>query len=177
MTRLQASNVLKKRPWRDGVAEIKKTAMGECISWRKTVVGHGGCHAHGAMAVHGRHGGKYRPTLYFFSFFFLKTSEDILARMKQGHASKPAVPMSNMQTTRTWRRRLSEACLFLPQLSNFRPFDATATQVELRWTANSFSDRHCAAMALLQSLFSLSLIARCRCLCFLFFSFFGTCCM
>ena len=70
MTRLQASNVLKKRPWRDGVAEIKKTAMGECISWRKTVVGHGGCHAHGAMAVHGRHGGKYRPTLYFFSFFF-----------------------------------------------------------------------------------------------------------
>ena len=86
----------------------------------------------------------------FFLFFFLKTSEDILARMKQGHASKPAVPMSNMQTTRTWRRRLSEACLFLPQLSNFRPFDATATQVELRWTANSFSDRHCAAMALLQ---------------------------
>ena len=31
-------------PWLDGVAKIKKIAMGECIYWWKIVAGRGGHH-------------------------------------------------------------------------------------------------------------------------------------
>ena len=34
-------------PWGDGVAEIKKIATEECISWRKIVVSHDDRHVHG----------------------------------------------------------------------------------------------------------------------------------